>query len=237
MARELVKGRPEEALRLFLGTASSWDRSRDKYVKRVIGERWGDWEGLSRRMHASPYGKILGHLGRYPDDFWGAVGCMQRSLRAFQLFSYQSYVWNLSVQSYLRARVRPEQLFLVPYICGDLDFFHELAAPLREELRRLTIPLVGPELEVEDPHVEAAVRSALAQEEVTRADFDLPERCGGFFKAEPRAACFFPRGLCASEPFEDDRNPDRLAVEVRFELPRGAYGTLVVKRLFRRAIV
>ena len=43
----------------------------------------------------------------------------------------------------------------------------------------------------------------------------------------------FKLELHSEPPRPDELNPGRRQLELTFELPRGAYGTLVVKRLFR----
>ena len=50
---------------------------------------------------------------------------------------------------------------------------------------------------------------------------------------EPRRLLVVPENLRVSAPRKDDLDPKRQLVELRFDLPRGSYGTLIVKRLFR----
>jgi tRNA pseudouridine13 synthase len=233
LARELVRGDPESALRLFMATPSPHDHSRDKYIKRIIAERWGDWDGLSHRMRASPYGRILGHLAHAPGDFWGAVGYMSRPLRALHLFAYQSLIWNNSAIFYLRRKIAKARRFTVPYQCGRLVFYRSLEPAAFEALRETTIPLVGPETRPEDPEVRAAVARALETEGVSVEAFRLPEAAGGFFREEPRKIVCLVSKLEAGAPEDDELNPGKKKVVLSFELPRGAYGTLLVKRLFR----
>jgi tRNA pseudouridine13 synthase len=233
LAKELASGDPERALALFMATPSPRDHSRDKYIKQIIAERWGDWEYLARRMRASPYGRILGHLAHRPDDFWGAVGYMSRPLRALHLFAYQSLIWNNTVMFYLRARLPKDVRFTVPYQCGRLIFYRRMEPPVFEELRRTAIPLLGPETQVADPAIRGAVERALETEGLGLAALRLPEAAGGFFREEPRALIVIPARLEASAAEADELNPGRRKVDLHFELPRGAYGTLLVKRLFR----
>ena len=60
----------------------------------------------------------------------------------------------------------------------------------------------------------------------------MPESSGAFFKAEPRNAIVRPVALRLTEPRRDELNDDCLAADLAFELPRGAYATLLVKRVF-----
>jgi len=233
LARSLVRGDAEGALRLYMATPSPRDHSSDRFVKQIIAERWGDWEGLARRMRASPYGRILGHLAHAPEDFMGAIGYMSRSLRALHLFAYQSLIWNNAVQFFLREALPKEARFTVPYQCGRLIFWKRLLPETQARFDGLSIPLVGPDTAPTDEFVKAAVLRSLKTEGVGYEAFKLPESTGGFFKDEPRALVVKPGHLEASEPVRDDLNEGRLAVTLSFDLPRGAYGTLLVKRIFR----
>jgi tRNA pseudouridine13 synthase len=233
LARSLVGGDPEEALRLFMATPSPRDHSRDKFIKQIIAERWGEWEGLARRMHASPYGRILGHLAHAPTDFWGAVGYMSRPLRALHLFAYQSLLWNNSAIFFLRARLRKDARFTVPYQCGRLAFYRRIEPAEFEAIRDVSVPLVGPDTRIEDPVLRDAVERALATEGVRLEAFRLPESAGGFFREEPRPLVVTPARLEVTQAEADELNPGRKKLDLLFELPRGAYGTLLVKRLFR----
>jgi tRNA pseudouridine13 synthase len=51
-----------------------------------------------------------------------------------------------------------------------------------------------------------------------------------FFTKGERPAWCIPIDLTA-QPGDDERNPSRSRLQLRFTLPRGSYATLVVKRL------
>ncbi|MHC4830596.1 MAG: tRNA pseudouridine(13) synthase TruD [Planctomycetota bacterium] len=250
IARALVKGDPEEALRRLMATPSRADHSSDKHIKLIMSEQWGDWERLSRRFAASPYGRILAYLDQHPGDFWGAVGAMRRPLRAFHLFCYQSYVFNRTLAHFLEGVLPRRAQFTVPYVCGEHVFFEALDDDQRTMLHSLELPMVGPDLDLKahEPAVREAVEAALAEEGVTLEQFRLPRACQGFFKTEMRKAVFVPTDLSAGEAYKErkrrkrNRSPEeggrppaepKLLLDLRFTLPRGAYATLLIKRLFR----
>ncbi|MFC1707594.1 tRNA pseudouridine(13) synthase TruD, partial [Planctomycetota bacterium] len=231
--RELVRRRPEDALRLLIAAWSRLDRSGDKHLRRLIKSHWGEWEWLGRRLRTSPYGRILAHLSAAPDDYWGAVGQLDRPLRALHLFSYQSLIWNRTLTGYLRQAVPDAHTFSVPYVCGEHLLFGTLPQDARDTIATLELPLVAPDLCLSSDAVGAAVEGALREEGIGLQDLELPEECGAFFKTEQRKALFFPDDLVVSDPIADECNEGCYAVELSFELPRGAYATLLTKRLFR----
>jgi tRNA pseudouridine13 synthase len=234
MARELVKGDAETALRLWMGTPSRLDHSHDRDLKKLIKTRWGEWGTLAKRLRQTTYGRVLGHLSHQPGDWMGAVGYMPRQARAFHLFAYQSLLWNRSAIELLRRLVPKGDRFTVPYECGRLTFNKRIADEgVCERLLSLDLPLLAPDTTYTDPDVEAACTAALAADGIALSDLALPQGTGGFFKTEPRRLIVVPDALSVSEASKDELEPKRKKVELRFDLPRGSYGTLMVKRLFR----
>jgi tRNA(Glu) U13 pseudouridine synthase TruD len=59
---------------------------------------------------------------------------------------------------------------------------------------------------------------------------------GFHLKGEERALIVRPAHLRVRPPEPDGLNRGFSAVRVRFELPRGSYATLIVKRLFAEAV-
>ena len=110
-----------------------------------------------------------------------------------------------------------------------------LEYPVSEESPSLveSFPLLDHTVRPEDPDVLAAVTKALAEEKLTIEEFRIRGIRGCFLRHYERPLRVKPVGLTVSGPaVEDDRRPGRLKLRLRFELPPGAYATLVLKRLF-----
>lgn len=233
LAKDLVRGDAETALRLYMATPSPRDHSGDRHAKELIRRRWGDWERLAEPLRTTPYARILGHLAHAPADFVGAIGYMPRTIRALHLFAFQSLLWNHTTSYLLRDLVPKPERFTVPYQAGRLIFYRKLEPDLLARLRALKVPLAAAGTKAGDPDVALALERALETEGVTLPQLALPPATGAFFKEEPRDLLVFPGDLVATEPTADELNPGRRKVDLRFDLPRGSYATLVVKRLFR----
>ena len=234
LARDLISGNHEQALRRLVATPSPLDRSEDHAVKVLFRDYWGQWDRVCQRLGARRFARIAQYLRKHPQDFAGAFVRMEAKERALHLFSYQSYIWNESAAGLVRRLMKGKGgVQEAPYLCGSLVFPADVAdAMLLERLARLDVPLVDHELEIDDPDVRTSVLEVLQREGLTMEGFRVRDVPGAFFRAEPRALMVRPRQLRLGRPEPDEENPGRTRATLRFTLPPGCYATVVLKRLF-----
>ena len=75
-------------------------------------------------------------------------------------------------------------------------------------------------------------RAVMAEEGMELADLRVKGIRELFFSKGERAAHCQPANL-SHEIAADERHPGRQALTLRFDLPRGSYATLIVKRITR----
>ena len=236
IAKDLIRGDFEAALRNYLAQPSELDRTEDAKVKAFWRENWGQWdarvpfEGSRRSTTASSS----------PCATTRATGVraflqIDSAYRAMLLFTYQSYLWNEGVRRYLQLLLPREHLFPMPYQAGTLLFHRDAAAEVMRTLRDATFPLLAPDSQFKDPQVKQAVEWVLGREKLEpRAAAHRGVAAPALLQARGAA----PRRLPAqagrrAASQEDDLNRDgSFKVNIAFTLPPGAYATLVVKRLF-----
>jgi tRNA pseudouridine13 synthase len=232
VVKDLMRGDFESALRNLVARPSILDRSDDARVKTFWGEHWGDWNANNPYAGADRYAHVIRWLRKHPDDFRGALLRTEPRWRALQVFTYQSWLWNEGVKSYLRAVVGIARLTSIRYQAGTLLFPRELDGDAARRLRDATFPLLSPDAPLDDPEVRLAALAPLGREDMTLADLAVPETPEIHFDYEERPLLVFPGRLALGEAKHDELNRGRLRVNVAFTLPPGAYATLVVKRLF-----
>lgn len=232
VVKDLMRGDFESALRNLVARPSALDRSDDARVKAFWGEHWGDWDAKNPYQGADRYAHVIRWLRKHPEDFRGALLRTEPRWRALQVFTYQSWLWNEGVKSYLRAVVGIARLTSIRYQAGTLLFPRELDADAARGLRDATFPLLSPDAPLTDPEIRRAALAPLGREDMTLADLAVPETPEIHFDYEERPLLVFPGRLALGEAKRDELNRGRLRVNVAFTLPPGAYATLVVKRLF-----
>jgi TruD family tRNA pseudouridine synthase len=228
----LFQGEVEAALRTLLLSVSEHEPPHAQRFKEGLEQNWGDWGECARL--ASRYGQhrsLFEHLEQHPDDFVGAFAFVGQRLRLIHLFAYQSHLWNRAAADYLRKRLSFEERVVLDSIEGPLVMpANERPGDLSAEAT-LRLPGEGLEDVTVKEHWEL-YRDVLATERMVPADLAVKNVPGFHLKGEDRPLFVRPEHLRV-RPAEPDPEHDGLRqVRLRFELPRGSYATLVVKRLF-----
>ncbi|MEZ6014291.1 MAG: tRNA pseudouridine(13) synthase TruD [Planctomycetota bacterium] len=226
---DLARGDVSEALKRLVASSSPHDKADMTRLKSALWRRWGDWKAC--REIAGQMGRhhsVFEHLKREPDDYIGGLHRVGSRERLIHLFAFQSHLWNRALSSWLGDHARDaftlrgvEGKLVVPR--GALDLPESWGG---------TLPLPGPRLEgVELPEQRAAFAAALRLHGLEPNQFVVEDVPGFHLAAEPRDAVVIPRELRMRPAQPDPLHRGRHMVELSFELPRGAYATLVVQRL------
>ncbi|MFT5830254.1 MAG: tRNA pseudouridine13 synthase, partial [Bacteroidia bacterium] len=230
VARELMLGNTEEALKRMLFWPSPFDSARYERYKGDIGRNWGNWSkcaGISRGF--GEHFSIFDHLEKNEGDFAGAFYFAPSRIRLIHLYAYQSHVWNRAAALLIRDACAKEERTVLASDEGALPTFE--GAPPADLVMRAGLRLPGSHLEDCGDDKEIFVR-VLAAEGLTAAQFHIEGVSGFALKGEDRPLVVVP-GHLRVRPAEEDRlNRGCSLVKLRFELPRGSYATLVVKRIF-----
>lgn len=231
VARFLIEGRFEDALRRALVAPYEHDRGEAKREKAILRECWGDWPTCKERLPRGHARSLVDYLVHHPTDFRGTCARLRPDLRGLYLSAYQSYLWNRLLARWLERNLNPEKLLRVPLRLGDVPMHADLDDTQRNALAGLMLPLPTARL-----HLDASdARLPLIEEVLGEEGLDLSRlKVKGvremFFSRGDRPALCLPASL-SHEIGDDDLNPGRRTLILSFELPRGSYATLIVKRI------
>ena len=231
VAKEMVLGRYEQALKTALTAPYEHDRTSMKEEKSLLREAWGDWPRLKAELPKGHASKLIDHLMHHPEDFRGALERLKPELRGLYLSAWQSHLWNKMLALWLRTYVSAGQMLTMRSRLGDLPVPRTIKAELLDQWRALALPLPSARLKLDPaapwaPIVEQVMdEEGLKLEEIKLKDFRKP-----FFSKGERAAAVIPAELSAQAE-KDELNPGKQKLILRFDLPRGSYATMIVKRL------
>lgn len=231
IGRALVRGAHEKALRLALASPAREDRRAERARKALLRDRWGDWEALRRVLPRGPERGIAAYLADHPGAFGFAFELLDPDLRILYVSAYQSYLWNRTLAEILR---KLPDTFEVPYAAGRHVFYRSLTPADHDRLAELEIPLMTPTARFEGEAAEAAAR-VLAEEGVEPRQFRLKKMRRTFFGKGRRPALVAPAALEARDG-PDELHPGRRKLTLSFELPKGSYATVLLKRLFQEPL-
>ncbi|MFL5327893.1 MAG: tRNA pseudouridine(13) synthase TruD [Gemmataceae bacterium] len=231
IARLMVLGRFEDALKLALTGEYEFDEPAAKREKKAVRKYWARWEKCLLRIGRGPAQNVIAYLQHHPTDFRGAVTRLWPESQGLYLAAYQSELWNRMLAELIRQRVDESRLLLMPAKTGELPTPRDLNSDEANQLAALMLPLPSARLRYEPEAVWAPlVDKVLAQEGFALNEMKIPGLRKPFFSKGERAGWVRPVDLMA-EAEADDRHAGHQKMTLSFELPRGSYATIVIKRL------
>lgn len=234
IAKALILGRFEEALRLHLAVPHRKQSLRDKQNRRLAKELWGQWEAIHRRMKRSPEAALIEFLVKHPTSFAECFERITPPLRIMYVAAYQSFLFNESLRRFLEGQRESGELDLVQVQNrgGFIPMHRRLNDNQLSAWRAAQFPLLGPRTDIQaTPLAAPHVRATLEAEGITQDMLELKGLERTRFKGAMRAILLMPRDLHVGPVRDDDLNPGRWKVETSYTLPRGSFATIVARRL------
>ena len=220
----------ERTLWLALADPNEHDRPDEKAEKQILRDLWGNWNACKQKLSQSNRRSIITYLDDRPGDFRGAISRLRVDLRGIYLAAFQSALWNRLLATWLQSACRPEQLVSVPLKLGAVPFFRELDPAQRTGLSDLELPLPTARIKLDPGPVCTMMDKVLADFGLELRQIRVKYPRDSFFsKGERRAIISINKvdHLVAPDELEAGRQKIRLS----FDLPRGSYATIFVKRL------
>lgn len=231
IGRALVRGEYEKALRLAVASPSAQDRKQERELRTRMRDRWGDWAALGRELPPSIERSVALYLAGRPGAFGFAFELLDQNLRILYLSAYQSWLWNRTLAALIR---RLPDVYEVDYAAGKHAFYRTLAPADQDRLAELAIPLITPSQKF-DGDVADIVAALLKEEQIEQRQFRLKKVATTFFGKGQRDAIIAPAWF-KSTTGDDDLNKGRKRMTLSFELPKGSYATVLLKRLFHESV-
>ncbi|MSR60518.1 MAG: tRNA pseudouridine(13) synthase TruD [Planctomycetaceae bacterium] len=233
IARAWCHGDFERALWLALADPNPDDRPDERVEKRLLREHWGRWPECKAVLARSHRRSVVTYMADKPPDrpdYRGAFARLKIDLRGLYLAAFQSFLWNRMLAISLRRQIPPQQLVDVALKLDSVPFYKELDPAARDALFATELPLPSARL-----HLEPGPTLSLIEEVLHAVGLELRELRvkyprDSFFSKGSRAAAV-RLGNHSHEPGLDEIYPGRHKLKLSFDLPRGAYATILVKRL------
>lgn len=234
LAEKILKKHFNGALKIYLTRINFQDKREDKERKNFFFENWGDWPACLKKARFKFERLAFGHLAKRPKDL---VFLLQQ-IPAEELFlyysAYQAYLWNEVLSRLIQDKIKPPHSFYKGK-CADYIFYPGLA---KEELaywQELLIGLSASNLKIKDMTVKKIYEAVLKENGLRLAQFNLKKIRQAFFKPFERKAIVSGVDL-RFEVLPDERYEARKKLILKFSLPRGCFGTMLVKRLFAKTL-
>ncbi len=220
----------ERALWLGLAEPNEHDRPDDRNEKQLIRDLWGHWIELKAALPRCSRRSIVTYLCDHPTDFRRALALMRSDLRGLWLSAFQSAVWNRLLAATLYDVCRPDQLVEVSFGERPAPFVLSLDDDQHRDLFALRLPLPSGRLKLESGQLFDRLQSVLAEFGLEPRTMRVKYPRDAFFSKGERAALFVPARL--HSVFDaDEMYAGTRKLTLSFDLPRGTYATIVIKRV------
>ncbi|MDG3006294.1 tRNA pseudouridine(13) synthase TruD [Paludisphaera mucosa] len=230
IAHAWLQGDYEKALRLALAEPNAFDRSETKARKAALRTHWGNWPEAKAALDRSSERSLVTYLVDHPTDFAGAFSRHKRELRGLYFSAFQSWLWNLILAGWIERNTTPEQRVLVDLKVGALPFPVGLDPDQRRLIDEAELLLPSSRTPLPDGPLGEIAADVLAAFGLTWADMRVKKLKDVFFSKGSRRA-LIPLDDVRSEVLDDSFERGKKAVRLEFTLPKGAYATMLVKRL------
>ena len=230
----VLAGEYEKALRAAVCCYSGGEKGPEKRRRNRLFEIWGDWKAC-REIARGPEIRIFELLQKESSSVNSgfekrvlakALGFLPRENLSLYFSAAQSRIWNCM----LRRKMELSGSTIRIKNGVDEPALRETAIG-PEEAFSLTLPAEGVNYSEEWNRIYHETLDELG---IPSADFRTPLIERSFFSSYEREGLILARNLAPPEIEEDELYPGRKKATIEFALPRGAYGTILIKCLTLR---
>ncbi len=231
IAKKMILGDFEQALKIALTSPYTHDNKMAKKEKTLLIQKWGDWAGLKNVLPRGHSRTLVEYLSFNPQDFKGAAERLRPELGGMYVTAYQSYLWNNILGRWININFTQSEIFLIKLKLGLYPGVRFASVANIKIMEESFIPLPSSRLKMKenDPFFKT-INEVMAVEGLTLEEMKISGTRKLFFSKGERKAFYFPTNI-DHEVLDDQFNKGKKAVRIGFDLPKGAYATLLIKCL------
>jgi len=225
MSSELLLG--NEFIITLRGLEKAFEKS-PKFIPNYFDEQRFGIEGknhlVGKALVKREFGKACELLKLNPKDNDYVNALMEkRDLLVLCFNAYQSWLFNEALAEFIRRHYR--DVIEVPYNAGRF-VFAEL-----DSVKNFELPLVHFDTEFENKEIKGIYEALLKREGIKQNDFLIKQLPNLVQQSPQRLAFVAVKDYKVLKVAEDELNAGKLKQVVSFFLPKGSYGTIVVKMM------
>lgn len=229
-AEKILRRHWNGALQAFLTSVTPNLSGRERARKAELFRVWRDWKACRTLAELPLERAVFDILRNRPGDLTEALHRIPEEETAMQFAAFQSHLWNELLRRIIRNRDIPVSEYAGRE--GSYLFWRD-AREAEKKFGRpaLRLPTASVKMEFPDGETETLFDDLLRERGLSRAAFRTKELRRVRFQSFLRPVVVRPEGFEVLDRGEDELHPGRKKITLRFDLPRGSYATILVKRL------
>jgi tRNA pseudouridine13 synthase len=228
-AEKILRRHWNGALQVYLTGTGPDESKRERERKEALFSNWKDWPDCLKLARKPVESRIFEHLSKHPRDFAAALHEIPREEVSMLYSAYQAHLWNEVLRRLLRLKLR--ELAEIRGAEGGYLFWRDMEAEARAYFGGLEIPTAAAKMDFPDGLTRSLHLEILRERSIPPGWFRTKALRRAYFRSFKRRVMIIPEGLRASGREKDELHRDRMKMTLAFFLPRGAYGTMLVKRI------
>lgn len=229
-AEKLLKGEFNGALKIYLTAIHPEDRKEEKLRKKLFFNNWKNWERCLREAKTRFEKEVFKCLlSGEKKAFLKALYLIPKNELSMLISSYQAYLWNNMVEELVRLYSKN----LLEYKGNYWSYYFYDAKESFYVLKNLFVPLASQKTKMPDTLTAGIYEEILKERGLKPACFNLRKFRKVYFKPTKRKVVVVPQ----IENFfvsDDEIYKNKKSLFLHFRLPRGSYGTMLIKRLMAK---
>jgi tRNA pseudouridine13 synthase len=228
-AEKVLKRHWNGALQVFLTSAGPAASRAERDRKAALLTSWKDWPLLLTLADGPLEKGIFSFLNDHPSDAGRALHSIPEEEVSMQYAAYQSHLWNELLRRLIKMKVmNPKE---VPGREGGYLFWETIEAETFSYLSGLEIPTAAARMDFSDDLTRSLFNDILREKNLTFGSFRTKALRKVYFRSFQRKALVIPKDLQSLGLGNDELHPGKKKWTISFFLPRGSYGTMLIKRL------
>jgi len=247
VGRKLVEGDIEGAALEYIARPYPRESEEARQARQYVLDTLDFKGGLGEfPLHLRYERAMMSHLVEKPGDYAGAFNALSPNLRKMFVHAYQSYLFNLILSRRLESGLPINEALPGDIVCFknaahlpdptrmqnvDEDTLDGINNLLQRGRAFVTGPIIGYETPMSGGLPGEIEQAVIEEEQVDIEGFRIPAVPGLASKGLRREIIIPVNPTC--KVTEDKLNPGFAAVELEFDLQRGAYATTVLREYMK----
>lgn len=230
LAEKIIRKHYNGALKIYLTLPDSDDREEERKRKNRLHDLWGDWKACLGLSATAFEHNAFSYLMRNPKGFIPVLQQIPREEMSLYFSAYQSFLWNSVLRKCILS-FGEGPFMTIKGTAGDYLFPGALTGNSPPDLRTLMIPTPSADMPRREGVFGHAYAETFQENSITAAKFNVRSIRQAYMKSIERNAFVRPLSF-TMDSSDDEIFPGKRKCTASFILPRGSYGTMLIKRLF-----